>query len=353
MSVLHLRRDMVAVEDPVIEIETPFPLVTVDGSAADSIVANDPARNGDSFARRVGRFLRGLFVLALLSIYPVLIVLSSNVGDRDSGALIDRTQWSAPWAGGAAMLLERHYSDLGWASDAPAWAPMGLLTAKPAYQSALAESIGEYVSLAARQLAADGEPDSDLEAAARLLNANSSGVQLRASRDALVSYDGRVRRRSGEGSTSAAHLEARFSLIQQWGERSQAELIMASSLTGGSPLDEPATRAVYAAKGRAQAAYLFLDTIAWPEDSRAVAARSEALAAWRAAARFHPVLVFNGAPDGAMFGNHASSMGFLVGRALAATSSYLAYFPDTPDALDSMAASTVELTPAATVSSPN
>ncbi len=338
MSVLHLRRDMVVAEDPVVEIETPFPLVTVDPRASETIVAAEDAGGGASFARQLGRGLRVLFFLALFSIYPALIVLSSNVGDRESGQLVDRTQWSAPWAGGAATLIQHHYQELGWASDAPSWAPMGLLTGKPAYQSALAESIGEYVSLAARQSSAQGMPDADLEAAARLLNANSSGVQLRASRDALVSYDGRIRGRSGERAAQPADLDARFSLINQWGERSQSELVMTSAMIGGSPMDEAATRAVYAAKGRAQAAHLFLDTIAWPDDSRALAARSEALAAWQAAARFHPILVFNGAPDGAIFGNHASSMGFLVGQALTATEAYMAYFPSAPQELTSVAA---------------
>lgn len=341
MSVLHLRRDMVVAEDPVIEIETPFPLVTVDARPGDAALADEDARGGDSFAKRLGKALRGLIFLALLAIYPVLIVLSSNVGDRDFDGLVDRTQWSAPWAGGAASLIEHHYKDLGWASDAPSWAPMGLLTAKPAYQSALAESTGEYVGLVARQASAAGQPDTDLEAAARLLNANSSGVQLRAARDALISYDGRVRRRSGEREATAADLEARFSLIHQWGERSQSELVMTSSMIGGSPVDEAATRSVYAAKGRAQAAYLFLDTISWPEDSRAIAARNEALAAWRDAALFHPVMVFNGAPDGALFGNHAASLGFLVGRALVATENYMSYFPGAPEAPASVAAADI------------
>lgn len=345
MSVLHLRRDMVVAEDPVIEIETPFPLVTVDARSGETSLPNEGGGNADSFARRVGRALRGLIFLALLAVYPVLIVLSSSVGDREFDGLVDRTEWSAPWAGGAATLIEHHYKDLGWASDAPSWAPMGLLTAKPAYQSALAESTGEYVSLIARQTSAAGQPDSDLEAAARLLNANSSGVQLRAARDALVSYDGRVRRRSGERETSAADLEARFSLIHQWGERSQSELVLTSSMVGGSPVDEAATRAVYAAKGRAQAAYLFLDTISWPEDSRAINARNEALAAWRDAAVFHPVMVFNGAPDGALFGNHAASLGFLVGRALVATENYMAYFPSVPEALASVVAADVSGAP--------
>ncbi len=330
MSVLHLRRDMVVAEEPVVEIETPFPLVAVEDRPGARASNDQTGKPKKSFARRVGSTVRWFVLIGLLAVYPALIVLSSDVGDREIDGLVDRTQWSAPWAGGAATVLEHHYRHLGWATDAPSWAPLGVLTAKPAFQAALAESVGEYVSLVARQASARGAPDTDLEAAARLLNANTTGVQLRAARDALVGYDGRVRARSGEPATRPVDLDARFSLIQQWAERSQTELVMTASMVGGSPWDEAATRTVYAAKGRAQAAYLFLDTIAWPDDSRALAARSEALAAWKAAAQFRPVFVFNGAPDAALFGNHASSMSFLTAQAMAKTQSYLAYFPSEP-----------------------
>ena len=254
MSVLQLRRDMVVVEEPIVEIETPFPLVRIEPSeAADSL-----HRSGGGFFKRIAQWLRGLMVLGALSVYPALVVVSSDVGDENISDLVDRKEWSSPWAGGAATLVEHHYKVLGWASDAPSWAPMGLLSGKPAYQSALAESVGEFVNLVARQHSAAGQPDADLEAVGRLLSANSSGVQLRASRDALISYDGRMRRRSGEPEADAAAIDTRFATILSWGERSQSDLIRTSAMISGSPMDEAATRAVYAAKGRSQAAYLFV-----------------------------------------------------------------------------------------------
>ena len=82
---------------------------------------------------------------------------------------------------------------------------------------------------------------------------------------------------------------------------------------GGSPMDEEATRAVYAAKGRATVAFLILDSLQWPESAEAAKARDAALDAWKAVAEFHPLVVLNGDPDGSLFGNHPPSMGFLLG----------------------------------------
>jgi hypothetical protein len=82
--------------------------------------------------------------------------------------------------------------------------------------------------------------------------------------------------------------------------------------------------AVYATKGRAIAAYIFLETMHWPEDAAAAAARNAALAAWKSAAEFHPMVVLNGSPDGSLFGNHSTSMGFLLTQAQKATADYKA-----------------------------
>ena len=71
------------------------------------------------------------------------------------------------------------------------------------------------------------------------------------------------------------------------------------------------------------AAYIFIDTLTWPGSDKAAAARKTALEAWKTAAEFHPLVVLNGSPDGSVFGNHAASMGFLVGQAQKATGTYL------------------------------
>jgi hypothetical protein len=261
-------------------------------------------------------------VAAALSIYPIMTMLGADVGDRNVANLVDRTRWTAPWAGGAATLMEKHFSQLGWASDSPGWAPMARLTAKPAYQSAMAGAIGEFLTLANKQAGVGGSEDPDLAAAARLVNASSTGVQLRAARDALVNYDSRLRRRALNRISTPGELVEQIALIDSWAVKSQADIASSASMLGGSPFDEIATVAVYSSKGRAMAAYLFLDTMHWPEDVKTAAARNAALAAWKSAAEFHPLIVLNGSPDGSLFGNHSASMGFLLTQAQKATADY-------------------------------
>jgi hypothetical protein len=335
MSVLQLRRDMVVVEEEpaeeaVSEIETPFPLRKIEPDVIEGELTEvDPdrvadERSGRSFFRTVRVWLNGAAIVAVLAAYPVMTVVASDVGDSPTSGLMDRTRWTAPWAGGAATLMERHFNELGWASDAPAWSPMARLTAKPAYQSAMAGAVGEFLTLAHSQAAVRGMDDADLAAAARLVTQDSTAVQLRAARDALVNHDRRLRRRATAVIATPQHLAEQLGLIDAWAVTSHAEIAASASVLGGSPFDEIATVAVYAAKGRAMAAYVVLDTMHWPESADAAAARSVALAAWKDAARFHPLVVLNGSPDGSVFGNHAASMGFLIGQAQKATADYRA-----------------------------
>jgi hypothetical protein len=314
---------MVVDDDPVVEIDRPFPLRTIDVDAVPVEDIEAELRPQKTFLSVARGWFNALIILGLLAAYPVLVVMSSDVGDK-SFPDVDRADWTAPWAGGASMLMEKHFGELGWASDAPSWAPMARLTAKPAYQTAMAESVGEYINLMQRQTVGAGTQDADLSAAARLASVNSTGVQMRAARDALVSYDRRLRRRGAQPVSDLTQLASQLSLVESWATRSQGELTLTSETLGGSPMDENATIAVYKAKGRAMAAYTFIETMLWPEDSKAVTARNNALAAWKAAAEFHPLVVLNGSPDGSFFGNHAASMGFLINQAQKATADYRA-----------------------------
>jgi hypothetical protein len=328
MSVLQLRRDMVVVEEePAVEIDKPFPLRTIEADAEVAEVTEiEPEEIEESPRKSLFKVMRWwlnvvIVVIAILA-YPVAIMMASDVGDSRVAGIVDRTKWTAPWAGAAATVLEKHFNDLGWASDAPSWTPMARLTAKPAYQTAMAGSVGEFVTLQNKQATLSGEADPDLSVAARLVSGGSTAIQLRAARDALVNYDRRMRRRSAAPVASPAQLAEQLALIDTWAVKSQTEIAASAAL--GGLIDNEATRSVYAAKGRAMAAYLFLDAMSWPESAKAAEARSAALEAWRAAAQFHPVIVLNGSPDGSVLGNHAASMGFLIAQAQKASSDFKA-----------------------------
>jgi hypothetical protein len=199
---------------------------------------------------------------------------------------------------------------------------MARLTAKPAYQTALAGSLGDFVKLMNTQAVSAGRSDPDLEAAARLISTAATGIQLRAARDALTNYDRRMRRRDVGSMSTPQQVAQQIGLIDAWASVSQEEIAASAKSVGGSPIDEDATRAVYAAKARAMVAFLILDSLQWPESAEAAKARTTALEAWKAAAQFHPLVVLNGDPDGSLFGNHATSMGYLVNQAQKATDAF-------------------------------
>lgn len=339
MSVLKLRRDMVVVEDepvaePATEIERPFPLRTrerddsdiIEAEAVDSADVQDEhdeaAVTHKTFGEHVRFWFNTVAIVSLLGAYPAMTIASSDVGDRNLETLVNRADWAAPWVGGVSTLLEQHFGELGWASDSEMWEPMARLTAKPAYQAAMAASLGDVLKLATVQSVIAGEPDVDLEAASRLVKEDSTGIQLRAARDALLNFDRRLRRRDAATDFSAKQVSEELALLSTWATTSQQSVIASTAAIGGSPMDEEATRAVYAAKGRATVAFLMLDSLNWPESAELSKARDAAQSAWKAVAEFHPLVVLNGDPDGSLFGNHPAAMSYLIGRAEAATKNF-------------------------------
>ncbi len=339
MSVLKLRRDMVVVEDgspnpSANEIDKPFPLRRIEAEADDVIEgelispeaeeADDDHAEHRTFFQGVGFWLKSTAIVAALGAYPAMVVLASDVGDRNLSSLVDRSEWAAPWAGGAATLMQQHFEQLGWASDAEPWEPMARLTAKPAYQASMAQSLGAVIALANAQAINEQRPDADLEAAARLVSGAASGVELRAARDALVNYDRRLKRRDVESVSSTEMLAGQLGLLSGWAAQGQAAIVASAASVGGNPMDEDATRAVYAAKGQAVVAFMVLEALDWPQTPAAMAARARAVAAWKAVAEFHPLVVLNGDPDGSVFGNHPAAAGFLLTQAETATAALMA-----------------------------
>jgi hypothetical protein len=137
-----------------------------------------------------------------------------------------------------------------------------------------------------------------------------------------MNYDRRARRRGAAPDVNPAHIAAELNLILGWAAVSQNEIGRAAERKG-YPIDHDATVAVYAAKGRAMVAWLALETMQWPASREGETARNAALNAWKQAAEFHPILVLNGNPDGSIFGNHTTSMGFAIARAETATQEFL------------------------------
>ena len=268
-----------------------------------------------------------LACLVAVGFYPAMMVVSSQVGDRNLSGIVDQTRWTSRWAGSAAGLIERQYTDLGWTPDAHWLSPAAHLTAKPAFQQALSSAVGEYVALMAEmsgEASAEGS-DRDLIAASRLNTASSNVAQLHAGRQALVSYDRRQRR--GGGADRLADKQARqIELIRIWALEGRRDIARLTDRSPPGVVSRDATVAVYSAKARAQAAFVFLEAMEISQDADLTDARRRALEAWGDAARFRPLLVLNGSSEGSVWGNHAVSMGFLLVEAESATADLLASF---------------------------
>jgi hypothetical protein len=154
MSVLKLRRDMVVVEEEKAveaEIDKPFPLRKIEPDEIEAEAheiephfeeAADKPRGRPRKHRTFFGHIRFWFNIAaavvVVAAYPTMMITGSDVGDRNVSSTVDRTRWTSPWAGGVVTLMEQHFNHLGWAKDAATWSPMGRLTAKPAYQAAMA-----------------------------------------------------------------------------------------------------------------------------------------------------------------------------------------------------------------------
>jgi hypothetical protein len=323
------RRAPKAVEPPAPEVPAPeLPAPELPAAAKTVAVQEmelheeEPRPRRARTPSRAGFVLKAAAAVAIVGAYPAMIVASSGVGEAAATAEVDRSAWTVAWAGAAAGLIDLHSEELGWTPDAPDWAPAARLVAKPELQAALAASLGEFVSLRSREALTTGERDPELDIAARLLSADSTGAQMHAARDALAAHDRQARRRAASAVAPEAIAADHLALFERWAADSRRDLAAAAELIAGWPVDESATRAVYAAKGRAQAAFALMQALPWPDHPAAQLARGEALAAWRAALEFRPLIVFNGPADGSMLPNHAVAMGFLMSEAEAATSAY-------------------------------
>ncbi|MBB36606.1 MAG: hypothetical protein CME88_10670 [Hirschia sp.] len=272
--------------------------------------------------RRFVMLVPALLVSAYV-IYWALTLWSHKVDDDLSFPTNVRQTWSSPWAGVTASILEREYESNGWAPSAEAWMPAARLTAKPAWQTSLVEALGQHAGLAAEQaLESEGEVDADLATAARLLTGSVNPSELRAAREAFVSYDGRVRRHRISGAISSEQFSQRLMMMTGWAEASSRELMDVFHTTDSWPLDDQAVVAIYRARARGYAAHRLISSIDGQYRGDVQVYRDAALRAWGRVAQFSPLIIVNGSPDSMLFTSHAASMRAMLLEAERETRAY-------------------------------
>ncbi|HPF22038.1 MAG: hypothetical protein R3C08_00275 [Hyphomonas sp.] len=271
--------------------------------------------------RRIVFLFKLTLFLGLVGAYPVSILLSHKIDDSDI-VFADGQNWAFPESGIAITKIARELEGKGWAADKPNWHPQARLTAMPAWQEATADGLSEFTRLVAGAVpGAEGEPDSDLLAASRLLKGlpgEDMRPRLTAAAEALNRFDSRASRKVVDlpERRSLAAEEAR--MFAGWAEADQDDLsTQIYQEATGWPASKQDIRVFYAAKARAHIALQMLKAARSADrvsagDAETVAAYDRAEAAWTRAARIRPLMVSNQKGDGAVMSNHLASLGFFL-----------------------------------------
>lgn len=302
------------------------PVVTVLGS--DHLVTFDYAEPSPImlFAQRWWRrtitLMKVGVVIAAVGAYPIMTVASNRIDD--SPIEVAGQNWTVPAVGVSIVKIARELEGAGWAGDRANWHPQARLTAMPAWQSATADALSEHTNLLAELTVQDGEVDSDLKAAARLLSGmegEDMRPRLTAAAEALNRYDSRAGRGLAATPAKLDKLQAEAALFAGWAEADRNDL---SLQVNQDVVEWPASKTdietFYGAKARAHVAQQMLAAArnSEPRLARLPAVSStfdRAELAWSRAAQMQPLIVSNQNGDGPFMANHLASIGFYLGEA--------------------------------------
>lgn len=271
--------------------------------------------------RRIVFLFKLSLFLALVGAYPVSVFLSHKIDDSDI-VFAEGQKWAFPESGIAITKVARELEGKGWAADKPNWHPQARLTAMPAWQEATADGLSEFTRMVAASVPdANGEPDSDLMAASRLLKGlpgEDMRPRLTAAAEALNRFDSRVSRGVVTLPDRRGQVAAEARMFAGWAEADQDDLsTQIYQEPTGWPASKQDIRVFYAAKARAHIALQMLKAARSADraslgDAETVAAYDKAEAAWSRAARIRPLVVSNQKGDGAVMANHLASLGFFL-----------------------------------------
>ena len=274
-----------------------------------------------SLWRRIVFLFKLALFLALVGAYPASVVLSHKIDDSDI-VFADGQSWTVPESGVAITKIARELEGKGWAADKPNWHPQARLTAMPAWQEATADGLSEFTRLVAGAVPDEnGEPDSDLTAASRLLKGlpgEDMRPRLTAAAEALNRFDSRASRKVVTLPDRRALAAEEARMFAGWAVADQDDLsTQIYQEATGWPASKQDIRVFYAAKARAHIALQMLKASraadrASAGDADTMAAYDRAEAAWMRAARIRPLLVSNQKGDGAIMANHLASLGFFL-----------------------------------------
>lgn len=238
-----------------------------------------------------------------------------------------------------AALIDREVNSNRWVANDPFFLPGSLLDNMPNFQQGMIYALSRYALELSDQLGrtrGSSEVDKDLDNAAGLLKypgdvwifnfatswkpTASSEEQYRAARKSLLAYNQRLA--SGEATFEPRSDNLQATLLRFTADIGSSSAIIDQHLTlaGGWGVDTRVDDIFYATKGRLYAYYLLLREMG--RDFDKVIVDRELSTSWarmldslRQAASLDPIVVVNGAPDGAFVPSHLASLGFYLLRA--------------------------------------
>ncbi|MEQ9315890.1 MAG: hypothetical protein RLN72_08550 [Henriciella sp.] len=301
--------------------------------------------------RRIVRTFQVLLVLFLIGFYPAMIVASHKIAD-DPVILSAESPWASPETGVMVSLIAHEIEGPGWASDRPGWHPQARLTGLPEWQKTISASLSEFARMTAgKSINADGTPDPDLSAAARLLAPEADLAQtprLAAAAEALARYEGRLERDLASAPAGTDALVDELALYAGWADASTERLEARVGMREGWPASKEDIRSFFEARARAHVASQLMaaSILAEPEIavSDAVQAHMDRVeASWRRAAELNPVFVSSQAGDARLMADHIAMMAFYLGQASEATKDLGAALIEERRAAEAAAAAAAEV----------
>lgn len=290
-------------------------------------------------AAAIGRFWRRItglakfgLVMVLVGGYPAMTVLSHKVNSSPV-VLSAATPWYSNDTGTAMTLLGRELTVAGWAGDRSWWHPQARLTALPAWQDGITGALSDYAFLAAEHASREqGAPDSDLQAAARLLAPSQEAVaipRLNAAAEALQSYEGRLSRGLAAQPKGVGVLIDELSLYQRWAAESKDRIRSSVDRAEAWPASKADIEAIYKTRAYAQVASQLLMSSLIQEPNLvntrdAAEARDRALFTWRRAATFNPLFVSSQAGTGTILADHPATMMYYLSEIETSTAEFIA-----------------------------
>jgi hypothetical protein len=289
--------------------------------------------------RRLWRWSWRLLLAAAVLYYPVGALLVENIDDDSQFAPQSLAPGESRAVAVAAELVRREVDIHTWTPMQPFFVPAAILDNMPNFQRGIMAALGRFSTELMDQLGrtrGSSQVDRDLEQARGFLNEQptvwiwqpsvsllptaTSAQKYRAGRERLIAYNKRLAAGQAVFERRADNLQALIDRIANDHGSDSAVIDQHIIEQAGNLFDMRCDDIFYFNKGRLYANYLLMRELG--SDFNGVIREKGLTNAWNAtvetfriAAELHPLIVWNGYPDGMILPNHLAAQGFYLLRA--------------------------------------